>query len=174
MRVSFTMLLAICIVGCAGPKVNVVRNQTMTGEPIRTIALMPGGGVMADAIGIELLNYKLNVIDTTQVTNFMIRENLNEIEITQSKNLSRLSDEGIDAVIFVKSVAGYDRKPQSASVKIIRTTDGQLMVGANWQNGHGGVEGSMADRDMRVDVAAAAKQIANAIGPVLQASPKGN
>ena len=171
MRASL-VLLAIGIVGCAGPKVNVVLNQTTTGEPIRTVALMPGGGVMADAIGIELLNYNLNVIDTTQVTNFMVRENLNEIEITQPKNLSRLTADGIDAVILVKSTAGYDGKPQSASVRIVRTTNGQLVAGANWQNGHGGQEGSMADRDMRVDVAAAAKQIAKAIGPALQANPQ--
>lgn len=168
MKISLIILLAVCIVGCSGPRVEVVTNQNSGGEPIRTVALMPGGGVLADAIGLELLNYDLNIVDTTQITSFMFRENLNEIEITQPRNLSRLSTDGIDAVIHVKSTAGYDGLPQSANIKIVRTVNGQLVAGANWQNGHGGQAGSMADRGMRVDVPAAAKQIAKAIGPSIK------
>lgn len=170
--VSLMLLVVLCmLIGCTSPRVNIVRNQTLTGTSIRTIALMPSGGVMADAIGLELLSYGFNVVDTGKITSLMVRDNLNEIEITQPQNLSRLSAEGIDAIILVKSVAGYDGRPQSASVKIVQTTNGQLLAGANWQNGRAGVQDSWADQDARVDLAVAAKQIADALGPALQTGP---
>jgi hypothetical protein len=165
-------LTCLMVTGCAtAPQVNVVRSQAPLESPIRTIALMPSGGVLADAIGLELLRFAFNVIDTGKISGLMIRDNLNEIEVTQPQNLSRLYNDGIDAVILVKSVAGYDGRPQSASVKIVHTKTGQLVAGANWQNGRGGVQGSAMDQDARVDLAAAAKQIANALGQSLQATP---
>ena len=100
----------------------------------------------------------------------MVRANLNEIEIIQPQNLSQLHADGIDAVILVKSVAGYDGRPQSASVKIVHTTNGQLVAGANWQNGRSGAQGSSADQGARVDLAVAARQIADALGQALQDS----
>jgi hypothetical protein len=161
-------LTCLMVTGCAAPQVNVVRSQAPLESPIRTIALMPSGGVLADAIGLELLRFGFNVIDTGKISGLMIRDNLNEIEITQPQNLSRLYNDGIDAVILVKSVAGYDGRPQSASVKIVHTKTGQLVTGANWQNGRGGAQGSPADQGARVDLAVAAQQIANALGQSLQ------
>jgi len=158
--------------GCVAPQVNVVRSQAPLESPIHTIALMPSGGVLADAIGLELLRFGYNVIDTGKISGLMIRGNLNEIEITQPQNLSRLNNDGIDAFILVKSVAGYDGRPQSASVKIVHTKTGQLVAGANWQNGRGGAQGSPADSGARVDLADAAQQIANALGQALQTNPK--
>jgi len=164
-------LICVIVVGCAAPQVNVVRSQAPLERPIHTIALMPSGGVLADAIGLELLRFGFNVIDTGKISGLMIRDNLNEIEITQPQNLSRLNNDGIDAVILVKSVAGYDGRPQSASVKIVHTKTGQLVAGANWQNGRGGAQGSPADQGARVDLAVAAEQIANALGKSLQSTP---
>lgn len=163
-------LTCLMVTGCAAPQLNVVRSQTPLESPIRTIALMPSGGVLADAIGLELLRFGFNVIDTGKISGLMIRDNLNEIEVTQPQNLSRLYNDGIDAVILVRSVAGYDGRPQSASVKIVHTKTGQLVAGVNWQNGRGGVQGSMADQDARVDLVVAAQQIANALGQSLQAT----
>lgn len=163
------LLTCFVLAGCVtSSQVNVVRSQAPFEDPIRTIALMPSGGVLADAIGLELLRFGFNVIDTGKITSLMIRDNINEIEITQPQNLSRLRADGIDAVILVKSVAGYDGRPQSASVKIVHTKTGQLVAGANWQNGRGGMQGSSADQGARVDLAVAARQISSALGPALQ------
>lgn len=172
-KVLFTLqAIIVCILfGCAAPKVNLFRTQAPMTSPIRTIALMPSGGVLADAIGLELLRYGFNVVDTGKITSLMVRDNLNEIEVIQPQNLSSLSADGIDAVILVKSVAGYDGRPQSASIKIVHTTDGQIVAGANWQNGRGGALGSPADQGARVDLADAARQIADALGQTLQTSP---
>jgi len=160
-------LLLFFTFGCAGPKMNISRPPNGLPHEIKSIALMPSGGVLADAIGVELLRYGFDVIDTGKITSFMVRENLNEIEIIQPQNLARLSTEGIDAVILVKSVGGYDGRPQSATIKIVLTKTGQLLVGANWQNGRGGAQGSWADQDARVDLAVAARQIADGIGKEL-------
>ena len=172
-RVCFMLHFAIAaiLIGCAAPQVNVVRSQTPMVSSICTIALIPSGGVLADAIGLELMRYDFNVVDTGKITSLMVRDNLNEIEITQPQNLSRLFAEGIDAVILVKSVAGYDGRPQSASVKIVHTKNGQIVAGANWQNGRGGAQGSPADQGARVDLAVAARQIADALGPAIQGDP---
>lgn len=161
---SFVCLL---VTGCAAPQVSVVSSQSILESPIRTIAMMPSGGILADAIGLELLRFGFDVIDTGKITGLMVRDNLNEIEITQPQNLSRLYNEGIDAVILVKSVAGYDDRPQSASVKIVHTKTGQLVAGANWQNGRASVQGSIADEAARVDIAVAARQISDALGQSL-------
>ena len=107
---SLTFLI---VTGCAAPQVNVIRSQAPIEGPIRTIALMPSGGALADAIGLELLRFGFNIIDTGKISGLMIRDNLNEIEITQPQNLSRLYNDGIDAVILVKSVAGYDGPPKA-------------------------------------------------------------
>src|SRR3990167_2439648 len=163
-------LTSLMVTGCAAPQVNVVRSKAPLESPIRTIALMPSGGILADAIGLELLRFGFNIIDTGKVSSLMIRANLTEIEITQPHNLSRLFTDGIDAVILVKSVAGYDGRPQSASVKIVHTQTGQLIAGANWQNGRGGVQGSQADQNARVDLAIAAQQIADSLGQALRST----
>lgn len=160
--------ILLFIIGCAAPQIRVIRSPVPLDSPIRTIALMPSGGVLADAIGVELLNYGFEVIDSGKITSLMIRDNLNEIEIIQPQNLRKLEEDGIDSILLVKSVAGYDRRPQSASVKLILTNTGRIVAGANWQNGRGGAQGSPADQGARVDLVVAAQQIAKALGEVLQ------
>lgn len=130
---------------------------------------MPSGGVLADAIGLELLQFGFDIIDTAQVSSILIRDNLSEIELAQPQNLLRLHHDGIEAVIIAKSVAGYDSKPQSINVKIIQTLTGRVMTGANWQNGRGGGIGSAADQSARVGLVEAAQQIAIVVGQSIQA-----
>jgi hypothetical protein len=171
--VPFTLygFIVLILIGCGSyAHVSVVRTQSQMASPIKTIALMPGGGVLADAIGTELLRYGFNIIDTEKISSLMVRENLNEIELINPQNLAQLRADGIDAVIFVKSVAGYDKRPQSANIKIVHTANGQLVAGANWQNGQRGAQGSPADQHIRVDLAIAARDIAEALGHALQDS----
>ena len=125
---------------------------------------MPSGGVLADAVGIELLNLGLDVVDTSTMTSFMARFNLTEVEFAHPQNIRKLADEGIDTIILVKSVAGYDNRPESASVRLVSTATGRLIIGVTWQNGKGGAKGSPADGMMRVNLSIAARQIAEGIG----------
>ena len=48
---------------------------------------MPSGGIVADSIGIELLNYGYDIIDTATITSQMTRVNMTEINILNLQNL---------------------------------------------------------------------------------------
>jgi hypothetical protein len=152
----------VCLAGCVSPQLNVSAPPGGS-EPIRTVALAPNGGALADAIGLELLNFGFEVFDTAQVSSLMVRMNLTEIEILEPQNLLLLKGQGIDCMLQVRAVAGYDDRPQSATVKLVSAATGKLMAGATWQNGRGGQQGSAADQDARIDLAAAARQIAEGI-----------
>jgi hypothetical protein len=122
---------------------------------------------LADAIGTELFGSGFRVIDTQQTTNYLVRLNLSEVELSEPRSLGLLHQQGIQAVLNVRAVAGYDDKPQSATVRVVSTQNGELVAAVNWQNGRGGARGSPADAMMRKDVVGAAQQIASALGEQL-------
>ena len=132
-RVLFTVLIAFLASGCVALKTTVFSSKVPLEKPIHTIALMPSGGVLADAIGLELLQFGFDIIDTARVPSILIRDNLSEIELAQPQNLLLLHQDGIEVIIFAKAVAGYDSKPQSINIKIIQTLSGRLLTGVNWQ-----------------------------------------
>jgi len=152
------LLCVICFSSCYSPSVS---NSIGMIPKNFSVALAPSGGVLAEAIGIELFNRGYQVIDTKEFSNMMIRYNMTEIELAKSENLNKLRDMGINAILTVKSVTGYDGKPQSASVRINSTNNWEVIAGVSWNNGWGGRAGSIADRTMRVDIAEAAYQIVN-------------
>ena len=99
------------------------------------------------------------------------QNNLNEMQISAPKNLLILKEEGIDAFLAVKSAAGYDGLPQSATVRMNSTYDGQVIVGVTWQNAWGGHSGSIADRMMRKDIQQSAAEIAKELVKGIQKRP---
>ena len=167
MKKMLIVLLCLGLVGCATAVMNVSRNPYQLPQKVNKIALMPSGGPLADAIGIELLNGGYQVIDTTTVTGYLARYNLNEMELYMPQNIVKLSTDGIDTVLIVKTVAGYDGRPESATAKLVSTITGQLIVGVTWQNGRGGAMGSPADGMMRANLSDTAKQIAGGLEKAL-------
>ena len=163
MKRSLVVALAFFIAGCAGSRVSVTGTSSRIPQPINTIALMPGGGILADAIGVEFSNHGFNVIESSAMTALMARLNLDEFELAQPQSLEKLKEKNIDAYLSVKAAAGNDGRPQSASARLNSTTDGKILAGVSWQNGWGGMEGSMADRTMRKDLAGAAKEITRSL-----------
>jgi hypothetical protein len=119
-----------------------VQNLSPLEHPVKTIALAPSGGVLADAIGLELFENGFRVVDTQQTSNVLMRLNLDELEIMEPKSMTSLKERGIDAVLLVRSVAGHDNLPQSASVRVLSASSFSLVAGASWQNGRGGAQGS--------------------------------
>jgi len=154
-------------IGCAGTRMSAPQNLRPLPEPVTTIALAPSGGVLADAIGTELFNHGLQVIDTQQMSTYMVRWNLNEIELLRPANLQTMRNQGISAFLSARTVAGYDGKPQSASIRVVSTANGELIAAVNWQNGRGGAQGSPADAMMRKDIVAAAEEIGKALAKQL-------
>jgi len=166
-KIYLYVFMALVLNGCAMAVMNISRNPNQLPQKVNKIALTPSGGALSDAIGIELLNSGYQIIDSTTITGYMARYNLDEIELTTPQNISKLSNDGIDTVLLVKTVAGYDGRPESATAKLVATSTGQLIAGVTWQNGKGGAIGSGADGMMRSNLSQAAKQIARGLAQAL-------
>jgi len=164
---SLYLIPLLLLIGCATPSVSVNTSSLATLSSIERVALMPSGGPLADAIGINLLSYSIDVIDTSTTTGILARLNLNEFEINNPQNIRLLSEQGIDTILIVKTVAGYDGRPNSATARLVDTKSGRLLIGATWQNGKGGAMGSPADGMMRQNTNSAAKTLSDAIGQAL-------
>lgn len=124
-RRSLLALLSISLLSaCASSKVSSVSAPSQTKHAVKVIAFAPGGGLLADAVGVELSNRGFTIIDSTTTSSMMVRLNLNEIEIAQPEGLAEFRAQGIDAVLVVRSGGGYDDQPQSASARMNSTTTG--------------------------------------------------
>ena len=167
-RLFLTLSTLWILAGCASSKVSSLPVSSTTKQSVKVIAFAPGGGVLADAIGVELSNRGFTVIDSSATSSMMIRLNLNEVEIAKPEGLSKLKNQGIDAILVVRTAGGQDDNPQSASARMNSTQNGQVLAGVTWQNGFGGQAGSMADRVMRKGLADAAAEIASALAERLR------
>lgn len=167
-RTGLCIMALVSTAGCAGAMISAPQQLQPLPEKVDAVALAPSGGVLADAIGTELFNRGFRVIDTQETSNFLLRMNLDEIELLQPKSLAAFQDRSIGAVLSVKSVAGYDGKPQSATVRVVSTKTGEVIGAVNWQNGRGGAQGSPADAVMRKDIVGASQQIGQALSAQLR------
>ena len=164
-----SVLFLLALGGCASSKVTQsIVVPPNSGPPIKIIAISPGGGVLGEAVGVELFNLGYTIVDPGQTMQIAGRYNLSEIELGQPKSLDVLREEKIDALLVVKGTSGYDGRPQSASARVVSTATGQIVAAVSWQNGWGGQEGSMADRQKRKDVVGAAREIAKGLRPSLR------
>jgi hypothetical protein len=158
-RIVVAISLTFLIGGC-GLSRSVGTGTIQNSGPMRTIAVVPGGRLLADAVSIELSKRGYSIIDAASTSNLMVRFNLNEAEITRPEALTRFRDQGIDAILTVRTAAGYDGRPQSASARLNNTRNGALLSGATWENAWGGAQGSVADSVMRRGLSSAASDIA--------------
>lgn len=162
-RLALVILTVAFLGGCASSKISSLPIAGQVKHSVKVIAFAQGGGLLAEAVGVELSNRGFTVIDASTTSSMMIRLNLNEVEITRPEGLAKLKDQGIDAMLVVRSGGGYDQQPQSASARMNSTHTGQVLAGVTWQNGFGGAAGSPADRVMRKGLTEAAAEIAAAL-----------
>ena len=159
--VSIVSVIAmVALVACAGSRVTETTRTEYRGVGIRSVAIAPGGGPITDAIGVELFNLGINVVDAEQTMSILGRVGLTEFQITTKESFQALRNAGADAVLVVKSVMANDGTPESAVARLTLTSTSELVAGITWQNGWGGQRGSIADRIMRQNLAEAATQIA--------------
>ena len=156
------IVLSLMLVGCATSQISMSGNK-ISQSSFNNIALSTNNSVLGQAVANELVGRGFKVQSPGQTNSLMVRLNLNEGEVTAPKSLKAFSKEGIDAVVVVNAVGGYDQMPQSASVQIINTSTLNIMAGLNWQNGFAGQQGSLADRVMRKGLTKAAKEIVNGL-----------
>jgi len=159
MRISLLLLSLFLLAGCGTSQVGTVGSgQTAV---VKTIAMMPGGGVLADAVAKELAARGFKIVDSATTSSMLARLNLKETETSRPEGLSKLRDQGVDAILVVSGERGYDNQPQSASARMTSTRNGALIASVTWQNAFGGMRGSIADHVMRKGLSQAAIEMAN-------------
>lgn len=139
-------------------------------QVVTKLAIAPGSGVLGDAVGVELFNRGFTIIDPQETTAIAGRVGLKEFEVTSAGGLNALQEKGIDAILSVKSVDAVDGTPESASVRVTNTSNGQIITGITWQNGKSGdgAVGALAGLLTRKNLSEAAKEIAKKIAKKLQ------
>ena len=166
MRIK-NLFLLLCVPfllsACATAQIAQSTRGSYTGAPIHTVALAPGGGALADAVGVELFNDGVTVMDPEQTRGILGHLGISEVQIATPESYAALHKAGIDALLVVKGVMAYDGTPESASVRLTSTSTGEVVAGLTWQNGWGGMRGSIADRTMRKNLAQAASEISGAL-----------
>lgn len=158
-KIVISILVFLLVSGCAGSKMSVMQNTKAISHTVNQIAIAPGSGPFGDAIGVELFNMGFHIVDSNQAAAIIGRAGLKEFELYTPKGYETLRGEGIDAVLTAKSV-DVNGTPESASVRVTDTANGNLLAGITWQNAWGGMRGSIADRTMRKNLSGAAQAIA--------------
>lgn len=159
MKVLAALSALVFLAACGSSQMSVTGNNAV--YPVSRLAIAPGSGVFGDALAVELFNSGITIVDASQTTSIIGRAGLNEFEITTREGNDVLSDAGIDAVLTARTVSADDGTPESASVRVTSTRNGEVLAGITWQNGWGGQRGSLADRTMRKNLSAAAQDIAD-------------
>lgn len=162
-RLSIVLVLAVCFMigGCASARMSQSVRSNYQGPPIDVIAFAPGGGAFADAVGVELFNRGLTIIDPEQTVGILGHVGIAQIQIASPESYAALREAGVEGLLVVKAVMSDDGTPEGASVRLTSTTTSEVVAGLTWQNGWGGRRGSIADRSMRKNLATAAAQIAD-------------
>lgn len=152
---------AALVAGCAaGSKMSVVQSSQLPARPIARLAIAPGSGALGDAIGLELVNRGLTVIDANEASAIVGKAGLEEFEVTTAEGFAALQERGVDAILVAESVDARDGTPESASVRVTYVATGEFIAGITWHNALGGMGASIADRTMRKNLSQAAADIA--------------
>ena len=65
-NLALLLVVPFLLNACATARIAQSPRGSYAGPPILTIAFAPGGGALADAIGVELFNDGINVVDSNQ------------------------------------------------------------------------------------------------------------
>ena len=157
------LLLAVLLSACASSKMSVTTNSQVSAQPFSRLAIAPRSGVLGEALGVELFNSGITVVDANEALTIIRRIGLKEFDLTSAQGYAALRASGIEAILATKSIDAADDTLESASVWITSTVSGEIIAGVTWQNGWGGRRGSIADRSMRKNLSEAAREIAGEI-----------
>lgn len=158
-NLALMVVMPLVLGACATARIAESARPSYSGPAVHTIAFAPGGGALADGIGVELFNDGFNVVDSNQTTAILGHVGISEFQVASPESYAALKKAGVDAVLVVKGVISGDGTPESASVRLTSVSNGEVIAGLTWQNGWGGMRGSIADRTMRKNLADASAEI---------------
>lgn len=178
MRISISLwfvitgTILVCS-GCRGSRTTTINRAARADHPVQSIALNPSGGILADAIGVELVNRGFNVIDTQETSNLLVRMEMGETEFMEPANLAQLRERGIDAILTVRSATNADGMIVNASARLVSAHNSRVLGGVAWENAKSGASGSPADHMAKKGVTSAAKEIVQALLESADLNPPG-
>jgi hypothetical protein len=158
MRTMVFVTIALGISGCSFSRVNSSGSGSVI--PVKVIAVMPGG-LIADAVAVELANKGFTIVDASATTNRVRRENTRETEIIEPESIAQLRSRGVDAIVQVRSTTDRRANLVSATARMTSAHNSALLAAVSWQNANAGEVGSIADRTVKKGVSDAAADIAN-------------
>lgn len=165
---------ALLAPACAASKVaphDVLRTGAV-GTPVRTVTFAPSDGMLAYAIGKEMTKRGYVVVDTSEARALLTRVQLDTPSFLIPQGLAALKEGGIEAVISVSSTGARIEGMDSAIVIVTSTSTLGTVGGVVWENGWGGMSGSLADVIMRKGVTEAAAEIARVLAEQLPPAPR--
>lgn len=156
---AVTASLAL-LAACAAPRWDTATYEQFhlnwrRAQPIRVIAMVPGGGELADAVGVELAKRRFVVIEPTSTASMVtdvdfkavlelnIRARPNDVALWKLRN--QLQTRGVDAFVIVRA---HDFSPrpylgrlfwQQADLEVYSTTEENAtsngaIAGTGWAN----------------------------------------
>ena len=152
--------VVVLLSGCVSSKLTRLPVIATPSAPVETVALNPSGGIMAEAIGVELFAYGFGILDTESTSRLIGQSGLVDFLILQ--------ESAVSAVLDIVWYPGYDGRPNAVVAKIVDTLTGNLIAGVSWQNGRAGAQGSPADNIARKGMNEAAAEIAGALAAQLR------
>lgn len=162
--IVWAALLSVALNACGGSRVTATVSSLSTGHPpLRRLAVTPGGGVFADAVGLQLAGRGHAVLTGREVAAILIQDSLALTEVLTTDGLKALRSRGVDAVLVIDSVIDPAGRVRRALVKLTSAHSGGVVAGFSWENAWGGVPGSAADQIMRKDMPAAATEVADVL-----------
>lgn len=167
-RLIVSALLPLFLVACASSKIISLPASGKLAHVVKSIAVEPEGKLLADAVAVQLGGRGFTIIDHATTARLMARLNLNEIDLTRAEGLAKLRGQGIDALLSVRAMGGYDNQPENATATFTSTHTGGLITAITWQNARAGQSGSLADRNVRKGLIEAASEIAEALAKRIQ------
>ena len=72
-KLSIALVSLVAVAGCASSKLSTIPVSGRVSAPVKVMALDPGGGLLADAVGVELSNRGFTVLDSATTSKLMAR-----------------------------------------------------------------------------------------------------
>lgn len=158
-------LLLFGLSGCFSPQVKSNFSSTIIDKPHYRMAFA-SGGILADGIASELLQYGFVVVERSQLSAVLEELKLNMNGVLLPENLKKVGNIlNVDALVFVNTVSdpAFEKIIGSVSVKVVEVESGALLGGVNYQNGGCGASGSGCDSNNKESLPEIAQRIAQDI-----------
>ncbi|HWM45288.1 MAG TPA: hypothetical protein VNR11_00080 [Xanthobacteraceae bacterium] len=103
--------LGLALAGCSFGRVSGA--GTGSPVPVRTIAMLPGGGLLQDSVALELANRGFTIIDSAATASLMPRAKVRHAEDLDAGAFTRLRERGVDAVWSCRPRATATVRPRA-------------------------------------------------------------